>query len=165
MNAKKTVFCWLVASVLVLANIAVARPHGYYGPRPYYGPSYHHYHHCDVIAPFAVGLGVGLIGAAVVAPSPVVVAPAPVIVAQPQTVVVQQPAPVVVQQPAPVVVQQAPVVEERPAAVTQTGKWVEREERKWIEGCWVEGKDQEGRLTRTWKEGYYEVRTVREWVP
>jgi len=160
----KTGFCWMIASVLVFANVASAGPHGYYGPRPYYGHYYHH-HHCDVIAPFAVGLGVGLLGAAIVAPPPVVVAPAPVVVAQPQTVIVQQPAPVVVQQPAPVVVQQAAPAEERPAAVTQTGKWVEREERKWIEGCWVEGKDQEGRLTRTWKEGYYEVRTVREWIP
>jgi hypothetical protein len=74
-------------------------------------------------------------------PPPVIVAPPPVVVA-----------------PAPVVVAPAPVV------VAPRGYWREREERVWIEGCWVEAIDAYGRRCKQWQPGYWEIRRTREWV-
>jgi hypothetical protein len=60
--------------------------------------------------------------------------------------------------PAPVVVAPAPVV------VAPRGYWREREERVWIEGCWVEAIDAYGRRCKQWRPGYWEIRRTREWV-
>lgn len=74
--------------------------------------------------------------------------PPPIVYAPRQVVYVQQP--VVYAPPPPVVV--------------QSGYWQEREERTWIEGCWVETVDAYGRRCKMWQPGRWEVRRIREWV-
>ena len=60
--------------------------------------------------------------------------------------------------PPPVVIAPAPVV------VVPSGYWREREERVWVEGCWIETRDRFGRICREWQPGRWEVRHTREWV-
>jgi hypothetical protein len=72
----------------------------------------------------------------------VVIAPRPVVYAAPQVVYAAPPPPVVV----------------------QSGYWQEREERYWVEGCWVDSFDAFGRRCKTWQTGRWEVRRIREWV-
>jgi len=48
--------------------------------------------------------------------------------------------------------------------VVPRGYWREREERYWIEGCWVETFDPYGRRCRQWQPGRWEIRRIREWV-
>jgi len=67
------------------------------------------------------------------------------------------PPPVIIAPP-PVVVAPAPVV------VVPRGYWQEREERVWIEGCWVETVDAYGRRCKQWQPGRWEIRRTREWV-
>ena len=74
-------------------------------------------------------------------PPPVVYARPPVVYAQPQ----------VVYAPPPVV-------------VAPSGYWQEREERTWIEGCWIETFDAYGRRCKQWQPGRWEIRRTREWV-
>ncbi len=57
----------------------------------------------------------------------------------------------------PVVVATAPVV-------VRSGFWQEREERVWVEGCWIETLDAFGRRCKQWQPGHWEVRRIREWV-
>ena len=57
----------------------------------------------------------------------------------------------------PVVVAPAPVV------VVPSGYWREREERVWVEGCWVETRDRFGRIRNEWRPGRWEIRHTREW--
>ena len=49
--------------------------------------------------------------------------------------------------------------------VVSAGRWVEREERVWIEGCWVESVDAYGRRCKIWQPGRWEIRRIREWEP
>jgi hypothetical protein len=58
--------------------------------------------------------------------------------------------------PPPVVV--APVV------VAPSGYWLEREERIWADGCWIETVDTFGRRVRQWQPARWEIRRTREWV-
>ena len=51
-----------------------------------------------------------------------------------------------------------------PPVVVRSGYWQEREERTWIEGCWVETVDAYGRRCKMWQPGRWEVRRIREWV-
>jgi len=67
------------------------------------------------------------------------------------------PPPPFVMLPAPVVIAPRPVV-------VQSGYWQEREERVWIEGCWVETFDPYGRRCKSWQPGRWEIRRIREWV-
>lgn len=60
--------------------------------------------------------------------------------------------------PPPVVLAPAPVV------VVPGGYWREREERVWVDGCWIETRDRFGRIVREWQPGRWEVRRTREWV-
>ncbi|HRR34675.1 MAG TPA: hypothetical protein P5026_11285 [Kiritimatiellia bacterium] len=66
--------------------------------------------------------------------------------------------PRVIVAPPPVVVAPAPVV------VAPRGYWQEREERVWVEGCWIETVDAYGRRCKQWQPGRWEVRRIREWV-
>jgi hypothetical protein len=66
--------------------------------------------------------------------------------------------PPVVSAPVAVVVAPAPVV------VAPSGYWQEREERVWVEGCWLEAVDAFGRRCKQWQPGRWEIRRVREWV-
>lgn len=66
--------------------------------------------------------------------------------------------------PPPVVLLPAPVVVAPRPVVVQRGYWQEREERVWIEGCWVETFDPYGRRCKTWQPGRWEIRRIREWV-
>lgn len=90
-----------------------------------------------------VGAAVGLLSGIAIARTPVYAAPAPVVYA---------PAPAVVYAPAPTVV------------VTQPGRWVDQEERVWIEGCWLQSVDVYGRMIRTWQPGHWEIRRTRVWI-
>lgn len=60
--------------------------------------------------------------------------------------------------PPPVIIAPPPVV------VVPRGYWQEREERVWIEGCWVETVDAYGRRCKQWQPGRWEIRRTREWV-
>ena len=60
--------------------------------------------------------------------------------------------------PPPVIIAPPPVV------VTPRGYWREREERVWLEGCWVEAVDAYGRRCKQWQPGRWEIRRTREWV-
>jgi hypothetical protein len=64
---------------------------------------------------------------------------------------------------APPVVYAPPPVVCAPVVVT-AGRWVEREERVWIEGCWLESVDAYGRRCKIWQPGRWEIRRIREWV-
>lgn len=83
------------------------------------------------------------------APRPVYGAPLPPPCLPPRVVVV----------PAPVVC--APPVR---TVVVNSGYWAEREERVWVEGCWIEAVDAYGRRCKTWQPGRWEIRRIREWV-
>ena len=89
-------------------------------------------------------------------PRPVVCGPRPVFYA---------PRPVVCVPP-PVVVAPAPVVYAPPVqtVVVNSGYWVEREQRVWVEGCWIESVDGFGRACKTWQPCRWEIRRTREWV-
>jgi len=60
--------------------------------------------------------------------------------------------------PPPVIIAPPPVV------VAPRGYWREREERVWLEGCWVEAVDAYGRRCKQWQPGRWEIRRTREWV-
>jgi hypothetical protein len=90
------------------------------------------------------------------APPPVVCAPVPVVCAPRPVVCVPPP---VVDAPAPVVY--APAVQ---TVVVNSGYWVEREQRVWVEGVWIESVDAFGRACKTWQPGRWEIRRTREWV-
>ena len=94
-------------------------------------PPRHHHHHSAAhgIVPFAVGLGVGLLTAPFISPTP-----------PPQHVIVAPPPPPV------------------------TGHWVERDERVWVEGYWMNTRDAYGRQVRAWIPGHWEVRRTRTWI-
>ena len=68
--------------------------------------------------------------------------------------------------PPRVVVVPAPVVCAPPVrtVVVNSGYWAEREERVWVEGCWIEAVDAYGRRCKTWQPGRWEIRRIREWV-
>ncbi len=51
-----------------------------------------------------------------------------------------------------------------PGVVAPRGYWREREERVWLEGCWVEAVDAYGRRCKQWQPGRWEIRRTREWV-
>jgi hypothetical protein len=62
--------------------------------------------------------------------------------------------------PPPVVVYAPPP----PVVVAPRGYWQEREERVWLEGCWIETFDAYGRRCKQWQPGRWEIRRTREWV-
>ncbi len=66
--------------------------------------------------------------------------------------------------PVPVVVAPPAIVYAPAPVVVRRGYWQEREERVWIEGCWVETFDPYGRRCKTWQPGRWEIRRTREWV-
>lgn len=66
--------------------------------------------------------------------------------------------------PVPVIVAPPAVVYAPAPVVVQRGYWQEREERVWIEGCWVETVDPYGRRCKMWQPGRWEIRRIREWV-
>jgi len=66
--------------------------------------------------------------------------------------------------PVPVIYTPPAVVCVPAPVVVQRGYWQEREERIWIEGCWVETFDPYGRRCKTWQPGRWEIRRIREWV-
>ncbi len=70
----------------------------------------------------------------------------------------------VVYAPRPMVYAAPVVYAAPPPVVVQSGYWQEREERTWIEGCWVETTDAYGRRCKMWQPGRWEVRNIREWV-
>lgn len=51
-----------------------------------------------------------------------------------------------------------------PVVVVPQGYWREREERVWVEGCWVEAVDPFGRRCKSWQPARWEVHQIREWV-
>lgn len=91
-------------------------------------------------------------------PAPVFCPPPPV-VCMPRPVVCVPPPPAVFVAPAPVVY--APLVQ---TVVVNSGYWVEREQRVWVEGCWIASVDAYGRACKTWQPGRWEIRRTREWV-
>ncbi len=56
------------------------------------------------------------------------------------------------------------IVAPPPVVVVPPGYWREREERVWIEGCWIETLDAYGRRCKQWQPGRWEIRRTREWV-
>jgi hypothetical protein len=66
--------------------------------------------------------------------------------------------------PPPVVVVPPPVVVAPAPVMVRSGYWQEREERYWVEGCWIETLDTFGRRCKQWQPGHWEVRRIREWV-
>ncbi len=74
------------------------------------------------------------------------------------------PPPVIVAPPPPVVYAPAVVYAPPPVVVAPSGYWQEREERTWIEGCWIETFDAYGRRCKQWQPGRWEIRRTREWV-
>jgi hypothetical protein len=56
------------------------------------------------------------------------------------------------------------IVAPPPVTVVRQGRWVEREERVWIEGTWTEGYDAYGRRCQTWTPGYWATQRTRVWV-
>ena len=65
--------------------------------------------------------------------------------------------------PPPVICLPPPVVYvSRPAV--QSGYWVEREQRVWVEGFWLQSVDAYGRRCKTWQPGRWEISRTREWV-
>ena len=66
--------------------------------------------------------------------------------------------------PPPVILAPPVVMAPAPVVVVPRGYWREREERVWIEGCWVETVDAYGRRCKQWQPGRWEVRRIREWV-
>lgn len=51
-----------------------------------------------------------------------------------------------------------------PVVVAPSGYWYEREERVWVDGCWIETRDRFGRIRKEWQPGRWEIRRTREWV-
>ncbi|MDD4174797.1 MAG: hypothetical protein GX748_03085 [Lentisphaerae bacterium] len=67
--------------------------------------------------------------------------------------------------PPPVIFALPPVMmAPAPVVVAPRGYWREREERVWLEGCWVEAVDAYGRRCKQWQPGRWEIRRTREWV-
>ena len=66
--------------------------------------------------------------------------------------------------PPPFVMLPPPVMFAPRPVVVQRGYWQEREERVWIEGCWVQSVDPYGRRCTVWQPGRWEIHRTREWV-
>jgi hypothetical protein len=57
-----------------------------------------------------------------------------------------------------------PLVSPDPVIIRPRGYWTEREERVWIEGCWIESVDSYGRKYKKWRPGYWQIRRIKVWV-
>ena len=120
---------------VIIAAMALTAPVAQ--ANPYYRPAPPPVHHHHAAACGIVPFAVGLGLGLLTAPF---VAPPP---PPPQVIVAPPPPPVV---------------------VVQQGRWIEREERTWVEGYWVESGDAYGRRIRTWNPGHWEIRRTRTWV-
>ena len=148
---KKLITAIIIASMACGAQ-AFHGHHGFhhFGPHPI-----HHYHHCGGWEVAGAVVGAGIVGAALYS----AVRP-PVAVVQPAPVVVQPATTVVVQQPVQTVVQTIPAVQPATTTVVTQPMPVTTVQNVWVEGCYVDQVQANGVVTRVWRPGHYEQRTV-----